>query len=68
MSRCTERQGVFGQAGIPQGAFRDLALCEYFVPKVKATLKGNSFESVDTVKQKDTVYMLTKNNFQHCFD
>ena len=48
----------------------DLAPCDFFLfPKIKSTLKGTGFESVDAVKAKATQLLnsLTQDDLQHCF-
>jgi len=48
----------------------DLAPCDFFLfPKMKSTLKGTRFESIDAVKAKATELMnkLTEDYLQHCF-
>ena len=49
----------------------DLAPCDlYLFPKIKSTLKGTRFESMEEVKRKSAELLngLTKNYFQHCFE
>jgi len=48
----------------------DLAPCDFILyPKIKFSLKGTRFESVDAVKAKATEHMnkLSEDNLQHCF-
>ncbi|KAG5321996.1 MOS1T transposase, partial [Acromyrmex heyeri] len=49
----------------------DLAPCDFFLfPKIKSALKGTRFESMEEVKRKsaELLNVLTKEDFQHCFD
>lgn len=49
----------------------DLAPCDFYLfPKIKSSLKGTRFESVEDVKQKtaDLLKRLTLNDMQHCFE
>ena len=48
----------------------DLALCDLWLfPKVKMTMKGKSFESIQDIEAAMTVQLktLTKEDFQNCF-
>ena len=48
----------------------DLGSCDFFLfPKIKSGLKGNRFESIDTVKAKATELLnkLSQDDLQHCF-
>nr|CAH7722444.1 unnamed protein product [Callosobruchus chinensis] len=49
----------------------DLALCGFYLfPKIKSSLKGTRFESVEDVKEKtaDLLKRLTRHDMQHCFE
>jgi len=47
----------------------DLAPCDFFLlPKIKSALKRTRFESMEEVKRKSAELLLTKEDFQHCFD
>lgn len=48
----------------------DLAPCDFFLfPKIKSSLKGTHFQTVDDVKMKTAELLkgLTENDWQHCF-
>ena len=48
----------------------DLALCEFWLfPKVKMTMKGKRFESIQDIEAATTAQLktLTKENFHDCF-
>jgi transposase len=48
----------------------DLAPCDFFLfLKIKSSLKGTHFQTVDDVKMKTAELLkgLTENNWQHCF-
>jgi len=48
----------------------DLALCDFWLfPKVKITMKGKRFESIQDIEAAITEQLktLTKENFQNCF-
>jgi len=48
----------------------DLAQCEFFIfPKIKSSLKGTKFKSIDAVKTKamKLINKLSEDNLQHCF-
>nr|CAH7723473.1 unnamed protein product [Callosobruchus chinensis] len=49
----------------------DLAPCDFYLfPKIKSSLKGTRFESVEDVKEKtaDLLKRLTLHDMQHCFE